>query len=173
MSAGQWIELARPTPKRVLLISHWVPRSSRSSFDMEGGRPAQPVVCHRGAPASELPSVLGRPLYREAEGRLCVNYLEQEQWWTGNALVVLAFLLGGGCVGWVMRVIATRSSLATPLPLPAPRACAVGAFYDDEAAKGAGRDRAGDQCRSLSMMRIDPLLRMSTRRRSRSCGPGK
>jgi hypothetical protein len=43
--------------------------------------------------------VLGRPLYREAESRLCVNYLEQGQWWTGNALVVLAFLLGGGCVG--------------------------------------------------------------------------
>lgn len=33
-------------------------------------------------------------LYREAESRLCVNYLVDQQWWAGTGLLALAVVLG-------------------------------------------------------------------------------
>lgn len=42
-------------------------------------------------------------LYREAESRLCVNYLADQQWWAGTGLLGGAFLLGALAIRMAME----------------------------------------------------------------------
>ena len=41
-------------------------------------------------------------LYREADSRLCVNYLVDQQWWAGTGLLAGAFLLGALAIRMAM-----------------------------------------------------------------------
>jgi hypothetical protein len=57
-------------------------------------------------------------LYREAESRLCVSYLAEDQLWTGNGLVALAVALGALALRRLVAASAgiTSSRAAAALP---------------------------------------------------------
>ena len=56
-------------------------------------------------------------LYREAEGRLCVSYLYDDQRWTGNGLVVLALALGALAL---RRLVAASAGVTSSRAAAAP-----------------------------------------------------
>ena len=56
-------------------------------------------------------------LYREAEDRLCVSYLYDDQRWTGNGLVVLALALGALAL---RRLVAASAGITSSRAAAAP-----------------------------------------------------